>query len=295
MARAAQRLHVTPSAVSNALARLRSELSDPLVTRKGRSIVPSPRAQELAPVLASVVRDLERALLDAPFDPASCGRTFTLAVADAGQLALAPAIAGALVREMPAARLRVVGIDSLVSLGDLASAEVDLHLGMRARGPGIHAEGLLEEHLVLVARRAHPAIGRRLSMRALGELRHVRVELAPGRNFRDTVAAAYEREGIPREVVVTVPSFAAAAEVVAASDLVATLPASMLAKHARRLDLRLAAGPAPVIAAQMTMCWHERTHLDPAAAAFRALVRRVVAAESPHGAVGRRRSGAPSR
>ncbi|MFP2911571.1 LysR family transcriptional regulator [Pyxidicoccus sp. 3LFB2] len=40
VARAAERLHVTPSAISNGLARLRSALGDPLVTRKGRGIVP---------------------------------------------------------------------------------------------------------------------------------------------------------------------------------------------------------------------------------------------------------------
>src|SRR5258708_21699463 len=47
VARAAERLHVTPSAVSNALARLRAGMNDPLVTRKGRGIVPTPRAMEL--------------------------------------------------------------------------------------------------------------------------------------------------------------------------------------------------------------------------------------------------------
>jgi DNA-binding transcriptional LysR family regulator len=49
VARAARRLHVTPSAVSNALARLRAALDDPLISRSGRGIVPTPRAAALAP------------------------------------------------------------------------------------------------------------------------------------------------------------------------------------------------------------------------------------------------------
>ena len=52
VSRAARRLHVTPSAVSNALARLRTLVGDRLITKKGRGIVPTPRALELAPVLA---------------------------------------------------------------------------------------------------------------------------------------------------------------------------------------------------------------------------------------------------
>src|SRR5256885_13571048 len=62
VARAAERLHVTPSAVSNALARLRDVLGDPLVTRKGRGIAPTPRATELAPAIARAIHEFEQAL-----------------------------------------------------------------------------------------------------------------------------------------------------------------------------------------------------------------------------------------
>jgi DNA-binding transcriptional LysR family regulator len=68
--RAAQRLHVTPSAVSNSLARLRDILGDPLLVRHGRALVATPRARDLAPQIAAVV-DTARAVLTAnePFHP----------------------------------------------------------------------------------------------------------------------------------------------------------------------------------------------------------------------------------
>src|SRR3979409_1879963 len=119
VARAAARLHVTPPAVSNALARLRDVLGDPLVTRKGRGIVPTPRATEIAPAIARAIRELELALVAAPFDAASCTRTFPPAVADVGQVVWVPRPATAMRRELPLAHLQVVGIDALVSLGDL--------------------------------------------------------------------------------------------------------------------------------------------------------------------------------
>jgi DNA-binding transcriptional LysR family regulator len=276
VARAAKRLHVTPSAVSNALARLRVALGDPLVVRKGRGIVPTPRAAELAPALARTMAELERAIVELPFEGATCTRTFTLAMADAGQVARLPSIASALAREMPNARLRVVGIDSLLSLGDLGSTEVDLHVGVRATGPGIHAVPLLDEPTVLVARKDHPACAGRLSRRQLGSLRHVGVEMAPGRGFRDKAALVYARARTDRTVTMTVPTFAAAAAVAAATDLVATLPASLFAAHGTRLDLRTVEGPVPVHTVTMALCWHERTHADPAMSEFRALVRRAI-------------------
>lgn len=279
IARAAGVLHVTPSAVSNSLARLRAALGDPLVTRKGRGVVPTPRAAELAPALARALGDLDQAIHQGPFEPVTCARTFTLAVADSGQLTWVPGIAGRMAAEMPRAHLRVVSIDSLVSLGDLASPEVDLHLGVRGRGPGLHVEPLFEEQLALVARGDHPALGARLSARELGGLRHVAVEMVPGKGLRDPVAAAYARAGMARDVALTVPTFTAAAAVASATDLVATLPASLLAVQRRPLGLRAVAGPVPAASVGMALCWHERTHADPASAWFRALVRRTVKPE----------------
>jgi DNA-binding transcriptional LysR family regulator len=276
VARAAERLHVTPSAISNALARLRVALGDTLVTRKGRGIVATPRAAELAPALGRALLELGRLIAHVPFAAASCTRTFTLAMADAGQVALLPSIASAMARDMPNARLRVVDIASLLSLGDLGSTEVDLHVGVRATGPGIHGEALLDEPTLLVARNDHPACARRLSRSRLGSLRHVGVEMAPGRGFRDRVAAAYARAQTERIVSVTVPTFAAAAAVAATTDLVATLPASLLAAQGTRLGLRRVQGPVPAHSVTLALCWHERTHTDPALLEFRALVRRAI-------------------
>ncbi|NNB85910.1 LysR substrate-binding domain-containing protein [Corallococcus exiguus] len=275
--RAAERLHVTPSAISNSLARLRSVVGDPLVTRKGRGIVPTPRALALAPAIARGLRELESGLQEAPFEPARCTRTFTLAVADAGQVTWGPRIAARMAGEMPNARLSVVGIASLVALGDLTSSQVDLHIGLAGRGAGLHIEPLLDERTVLVAR-DHPGLTKRLSARALGALRHVGVEMVPGKGFRDLVGAAYARAGIRREVAMTVPSFLTAAAIVAATDLVATLPASLVAAQGARLGVRCVNAPVPAHTVKMALCWHDRTHADPAARYFRELVRLAVLA-----------------
>ncbi|RUO92510.1 LysR family transcriptional regulator [Corallococcus sp. AB018] len=275
--RAAERLHVTPSAISNSLARLRSVVGDPLVTRKGRGIVPTPRALALAPAIARGLRELESGLQEAPFEPARCTRTFTLAVADAGQVTWGPRIAARMAGEMPNARLSVVGIASLVALGDLTSSQVDLHIGLAGRGAGLHIEPLLDERTVLVAR-DHPGLTKRLSARVLGALRHVGVEMVPGKGFRDLVGAAYARAGIRREVAMTVPSFLTAAAIVAATDLVATLPASLVAAQGARLGVRCVNAPVPAHTVKMALCWHDRTHADPAARYFRELVRLAVLA-----------------
>src|SRR5215467_562556 len=73
--RAAARLHVTQSAVSNALARLRVLLGDALVVRSGRGLVPTPRAEELVPLLRDVAERLSLALDRRGFVPDASTRT----------------------------------------------------------------------------------------------------------------------------------------------------------------------------------------------------------------------------
>lgn len=282
VARAAERLHVTPSAVSNSLARLRDVFGDPLVTRKGRGVVPTPRALEIAPGIARAVREIEGALAPTSFDAESCTRTFTLAMADVGQVIWGPALAIAMARRLPRARLRVVGIDSLLSLGDLTSSEVDLQVGIAGKGPGLYAERLVLDDVVLVE--ATPTEER--SAPPLAERGHVRVDMVPARNLRDRYAAAFAKAGVARDVVMTVPSFMVAAEIVSRTELVTMLPSSLLKAKGAALGLRAIAlpstlAPPPI---ELAMCWHERTHSDPAARAFRALVRDVVSAQRPRGA-----------
>ena len=273
--RAAKRLHVTPSAVSNALARLRAALDDPLLIRSGRGIVPTPRATSLAPALARALRDLDQAVYSDAFDPSTAEREFTLAIADAGQLASLPKVVAALGSEMPRARLRVLSIDTLFARGGLAGTEIDVAIGAGEKGPGLRVVPLYEEHLVLVARAGHPRVRRTVSKIQLASLKHVEVQVAPGKGSRP-LAAGYAALGIERDIAVVVPTFTAAAAVAASTDLVATLPASLAAVLGPRLGLRVIAAPAPIASVTMHLLWHDRTDADPAMAAFRELVRKAV-------------------
>ncbi|MES1206886.1 MAG: hypothetical protein ABUS79_13195 [Pseudomonadota bacterium] len=59
---------------------------------------------------------------------------------------------------------------------------------------------------------------------------------------------------------------------VAATDLVASLPASLLDVLGPRLALRRVSAPLPALATTINLLWHERTHRDPAPRAFRDLL-----------------------
>ena len=79
VARAAQRLRLSPSAMSRALARLRRTTGDPLLVRAGRGLVPTPRALALRERVGQLVQDGEAVLRPAEMlDLRQLTRTFTL-------------------------------------------------------------------------------------------------------------------------------------------------------------------------------------------------------------------------
>jgi DNA-binding transcriptional LysR family regulator len=77
-----------------------------------------------------------------------------------------------------------------------------------------------------------------------------------------------------------VPSFAAAAAMVAATDFVTTLPASFVERHGASFGVRTLASPAPRLAVAIKLAWHQRTEHDPAMRVFRDMVAVAVRSNS---------------
>lgn len=109
VARAARRLHLSPSAMSRALARLRETTGDPLLVRAGRGLVPTPRALELRERVGQLVHDTEAVLRPAQApDLAQLTRTFTLRTSDGFAETFGPALITRVAAEAPGVRLRFV-------------------------------------------------------------------------------------------------------------------------------------------------------------------------------------------
>jgi DNA-binding transcriptional LysR family regulator len=80
----------------------------------------------------------------------------------------------------------------------------------------------------------------------------------PGSYVDDALA----RAGRTRRVAVAVPHFLVVPFVVAATDLIATLPTRIVDMLADRVGLVRTAPPVEVPGFQIAMAWHERVHGD---------------------------------
>jgi DNA-binding transcriptional LysR family regulator len=282
--RAAARLHVTQSAVSNALARLRPLLGDALVVRSGRGLVPTPRAQELAPLLREAAERLALVLDRRGFVAGECARTFTISLADNYQACDVPRIARAFAARLPHATLRVVSADYLAATDGLASGDVDLTFApAQMVGPGMRSMVLFEERAELLVRRDHPNVGRRMTRELFNALPHIDIHVVLGRPGTGYRAAQqhWEKARVRRRVALTVPHFLIAAMAAAETDCVAALPDRLAELCLRLLPLKKVAATFPLPSLTTVMVWHERTDADPGAAYLRQLVAEAVRGPVP--------------
>jgi DNA-binding transcriptional LysR family regulator len=293
---AARQLHVTQSAVSNSLSRLRDLFGDRLVVRNGRGLAPTPLARELAPRLAAAVKELEHVVGGGrAFDPAATTRRFTFACSDGIQLHDVPALFAVFSRRLPRASLRVVSVDYLIAGDGLATGDVDVALGPReSAGEGIRFQPLYSQAGVLVARRGNRQVGTAVTPAEFNRLRFVDTHITLGRpGIGHRVATdTFARHGLVRNIVLTVSHFATAAMVVARSNCVAALPERLAEVFCGAFPLRTLRMPLmDRLRFETGMMWHQRADQDPGSRFFREVVAQSLTAESRTGKP--RRAGGP--
>lgn len=228
---AGRRLNRAQPSVSNALARLRTLLNDPLFVRSGGGMAPTPRAHQLMPQIRQVLEQIHLALAPpARFDPATAGqRRFTLAAGDYADILLLPAIISRLRQTAPGIDIRVSRLDRHNIYRQLDRGEVDIALGGHLSGTESHyVRTLFEEHLVCIASRSHPQLADgRWDLARYLSLPHGLYAPADDGSARGLVDRRLAEIGGQRRVAVTFSHIVALPAVVADSDLIATLAASV--------------------------------------------------------------------
>jgi DNA-binding transcriptional LysR family regulator len=273
--RAASKLHVTQSAVSNSLRRAREIFGDALVVREAHGLRPTARAAALLPRLRAWLQEARRLVADAPaFDRKRSTRTFTIACSDAVSIALLKPLLRVLGKTAPNTALHLQTLDRLISRDGLARGEVDLQIGIPPVLPaGQDAELVYRDPLVCIVRAGHPRVRGRLSLEAYAALPHV--ELSLFGVIDDTVDRALAAHGRSRMVKVALPHFSAIPLAVLESDCVALLSRRLARSFAERMPLQIVSAPLKFAPIEVRQVWHRRSADDEGTRFLRAAVRQA--------------------
>jgi len=275
VARAARRLHLSPSAMSRALARLRRTTGDPLLVRAGRGLVPTRRALELRENVGRLVQDAEAALRPvAPLELAALVRTFTLRTSEGFVENFGPRLIARVGREAPGVRLRFVQKTDREST-PLRDGSVDLDTGVvgETTGPEVRAQALFRDRFVGVVRRGHALARGKVTPARYAAARHI---LVSRRGLdKGPIDDAMQAAGLRRDIVAIVGGFAIALALARDTDLVASVPE----RHTGKLRAGMHSFALPVALPEITvsLLWHPRMDADPAHRWLRGCVREACA------------------
>lgn len=278
--RAAQRLFLTQSAVSNAMARLRAQLGDELFLRGPGKLRPTPRALELAPVVHGLLEELKHALDPPRFDPATTRHTFTVATNDYFTAVVAPPLMALIAREAPQVDVRIIPTGGRTfELLDEGGADVAC-TAAGAPAERFGHETLVEDEYVCVVNRKHRFANKAPTIAQFARAEHVLV--SPRGDARGFIDEALAERGLTRRIVMTVNHFAAAPMIVAGSDAVLTVPRLVAKTYApaQRTVLVPCPLPAPLALRRMSLLWHARLGAHSAQAWFRAALHRAARSAS---------------
>lgn len=262
ISRAAAKLHLSQPTVSNALARLRERLQDPLFERSAQGMLPTPRARKLAEPIRQALNTLEHGLRDdEEFDFARSDREFVIAVEDYGESVILPGFIRWLADVAPNLRMRIRAESSAQLAVELREGTVDLALDYFTLPDASYRHAcVLTETLLSLSRRDHPLLGERMNLEQYLALRHVM--LAAPANARPMIDLALAKRGLQRRIAMRVPHFISMPLMVLASDMICTLPRRMATLYADHFKLRAHAVPLRMPQFPVYLIWHQRLDAD---------------------------------
>lgn len=275
---AADRLHLSQSATSGALARLRDYFKDELLVLRGRQMVLTPRAEKLVEPIRDVLDRIRDAVAVAdPFDPATSTRTLSIMATDYVVDVLLTQAIVAFAQEAPHMRFDIVPLAE-TPVEELRRGRADLFIAIdRAISTELPYAPLYSEDFVLVGWRDNPSLAAPMTQALYEELGHITVRFGKQTaSHEETVVRALS---IPRRVEVLAPDFTSVGPLLVGTNRVATLHRRLANRMAAALPLTLVELPFTIPAVCESAQWDARNANDPAIAWLITRLR-AIAAES---------------
>jgi DNA-binding transcriptional LysR family regulator len=280
--RAAKRLHLSHSAISHALGRLRETLDDDLFIRSGQGLQPTARATAMATPLAQALQQIQGALGNETFSPAETEREFVIAANDYVTIMLLEPLSRTLEQLAPKSNLVIRPSTRIDLAGQLDLGRIDLAIGVYAEIPArFNAMPLWSQTDTLAMRAGHPLAGRTPTLEDLEHYPLLAVSLGgPEEGAVDGYLSErglaresemFDRAALPAAARLRMlhPHSLSVPSLLENSDMLALLPGPLAQKFTASHGLLAAPVPYQARTVQVQAVWHNRTEEDPALAWLR--------------------------
>ncbi len=274
--RAAERLHMTQSATSGVLGRLRLYFEDELLAQVGRKMQPTPYARELAAPVRQVLLTIQSSITAKPvFDPATSKRHFRLITSDYLISVLFARVIQKISLEAPHITFELLGPGD-TSTEMLMRGEADMMIVPEHYLIEGHPSQLLfEEEHVCVVWDGNTLVGDSISLDQYIEMGHVSVIF--GRNRQLSVEEwLMSQYGFTRRMEVVTHDFNTLPQLIVGTQRVATMLQRMARLYANYLPLRIVQPPVKIPVMREFMLWHRTMEGDPMHRWLRAKISQII-------------------
>lgn len=261
LTRAAERLHITQPAVSNALARLRRAMNDPLFMRTPNGMSPTPLTESIMPRVQQALALLGSSVTEQhQFEPATAQKTLRLSMNDMAETLVLPSLLEHLQRVAPGVSVESYYVPRDQLVRELAANSLDFALDI----PMVSATQLNQQRLVAdryqcMLRPDHPlARETSLTLDQYLELEHIHV--SSRRSGPGIADIALNKLGRRRKITLRVQHYRVAPLVVLKTDLALTVPISL----ARQYPARCFELPFQIPQMDWHLLWHRSQDDDSA-------------------------------
>jgi DNA-binding transcriptional LysR family regulator len=272
--RAGERLHLSQSAMSGILSRLRHVFGDDLLVRVGRHLEPTDLAAELAAPVHECVQQIED-LLDArrPFTPETESRSFTIIASDYVVMLMLGPLARRLTKLAPNISARFVALEPTV--GDrIAAGHADFAIVPSDLAPGLPSVPLFQDTWACAVWAGHPSVGNRLTIDEFMALPHLAFSASDPEHT--TLAEDYFAQmGYKSRIVASTQTFAAAVFSLHGTSLVTIVPRRLGERLMQPAQIELLEPPFAVPPFDEKLVWNPRFTASSAHAWFRTQLKEV--------------------
>ena len=259
--KAAKRLNITQSAVSNAVARMRNQWKDDLFVKKGRNIQPTFKAKDLWENIREPLHKITTALAPDEFNPEASERIFRVAIPDSVAGLVWPQLRGVLEREAPKVSVHAIPYTIVNGERVLNNAEVDLLVTVsNLMPPFITSKPLYEVEYVCVMNPAHKLASGKFTLQKFVNADHLLVSLS-GDVFGYTDRVLAEKN-LKRNIAMTVNGFSNVPSIIQQTNLISVLPSLFVENELKQGNLIARRLPIKIPNNQVHMYWHVRSEQD---------------------------------
>lgn len=264
VSRVAEVMNLSQPAVSNALARLRKLLGDPLFLRTPAGMVPTPFAEQLSEAVTDALGMIHNALNQRDtFEPATSQRAFVIGMTDIGEIYFLPPLMDRLKRDAPSVTVSTVRNTSMNLKDAMEAGTVDLAIGLLPQlTAGFYQRRLFQQPYVCLMRQGHKLAKKKMSLPEFSAAEHLLV-ISEGTGH-GKVDEILKRSGVERRVTLTVPHFVAVGHILQTTDMLATVPDRLAERMIQPFALVSVPHPANIPDVAINVFWHGKFHSSPA-------------------------------